>query len=462
MAIDPQDTGVSIRAPASRTAACPCGSGRRYKDCHGSLPRTAATPDAGVRAHQLALQGLNAQQRQDLAQARTLYEQALKLDPDHADALHMLGVVHYELDDAAAAVPMIMRALDLSGWTLPAMRNNLGLALARLSRRGGTQQLGLTDKGREYREHLAAIQALATADLSLASSPTVSVVVPSYNHSAYLREALESVYAQTYRQIELIVVDDGSTDESAAIAREVLSHSPFPHQFVARDNRGAHATLNEAIGLSTGAYINPLNSDDTFTPTRIYEMLAATRRHSAALAFSSVEWIDAVSATIDPFADSRVYALLCSQSAISFQETIGSALVLHNHAITTGNLFFSRELFTALNGFRDFRYNHDWDFCLRALWLTEPVRVDQPLYRYRFHGRNTISESAEQARAEATRAMSEYLERAFNPDEVGMRYTPNVVQWREHFVTSVLANGLASGLPPDVFRNYAARLLAGS
>ncbi len=395
-------------------------------------------------------------------QAKALYEQALKLDPDHADALHMLGVVHYELGDAVTAVPMVMRALDLTGWTMPAMRTNLGLALARLSRKEGTQQHGLTDKGRDYRARLAAAESLATTHVALGPSPTVSVVVPSYNHAPYLRQALESVYAQTYRQIELIVIDDGSTDQSVAIARESLRDCPFPHQLVSRANRGAHATLNEAIGLSTGAYINPLNSDDAFMPTRIEAMLAASKHHSKALAFSSVHWIDAQSEAIDPFADARVYALLCKQSGIAFHETVGSAFLLHNLATTTGNLFFTRELFNALNGFRDFRYNHDWDFCLRALWLTEPVHVDQPLYRYRFHGRNTISESADKTRAEAISLVSEYLQRAFDPTKMGLQYTPNVAQWREHFVTQVLSNGLAVALSPDIFKTYAQRLLAAN
>lgn len=460
MTTNAQGMGESILAPASRSAPCPCGSGRRYKDCHGSLSATSSAPDIGIRAHQLALQGLSAQQSQDLAQAVTLYEAALKLDPDHSDALHMLGVVHYELSDAATAVPMIMRALDLTGWTLAAMRNNLGLALAKLTRNDGAPEHGLTRKGREYRAGLSAMQALATTHQPFAVAPLVSVVVPSYNHASYLRQALQSVYAQTYREIELIVIDDGSTDASAAIARDVLRHCPFPHQFVARENRGAHATLNEAIGLSNGAYVNPLNSDDAFAATRIEAMVAATKRYGAALAFSSIDWIEAQSDAIDPFTDARVYVQLCKQSDIAFQETVGNALLLHNVATTTGNLFFSRELFNALNGFRAFRYNHDWDFCLRALWLTEPVHVDQPLYRYRFHGRNTISESTDNARNEAMRVVNEYLERAFDPTDMGVQYTPNIAQWRERFVTQVLAHGLAASLSPQVLKTYAQRLLA--
>jgi glycosyltransferase involved in cell wall biosynthesis len=460
MATEAPVTSEKIRTPASRTAPCPCGSGRRYKDCHGTLAAANAAPDASVHAHQLALQALGAQQRMDLTQAKTLYEQALALDPNHADALHMLGVVLYELGDATAAVPLIVRALDLSDWAIPSMRNNLGLALVKLSRGGAAEQYGLSDKGREYRARLANEHSRATVGESAASRALVSVVVPIYNHAAYVREALESVYAQTYRNIELIVIDDGSTDDSAAIAREALSRCPFPHRFVARENRGAHATLNEAIALSTGTYINPLNSDDVFATTRIESLVAALLRHNAALALSSLSWIDAQSTLIDPFADARVYALTCKQSGVAFHDTVGSALLTHNVAATTGNLCFSRELFDALGGFRDFRYNHDWDFCLRALWLTEPLHIDQPLYRYRFHGQNTISESADKPRAEAMRVLSEYLERAFDPDEIGMHYTPNVAQWRDRFVTQVLSNGLAVALAPDIFKTYAQRMLA--
>jgi glycosyltransferase involved in cell wall biosynthesis len=80
----------------------------------------------------------------------------------------------------------------------------------------------------------------------------VSVVVPVYNHAGYVMQALESVFAQTYRNLELIVVDDGSTDGSADVVRRALASCPFPVRFVEQDNRGAHAALNEAIRLANG------------------------------------------------------------------------------------------------------------------------------------------------------------------------------------------------------------------
>jgi tetratricopeptide (TPR) repeat protein len=86
-------TTHAFSAPSSRNAPCPCGSGRRYKECHGAPNRPAPSSRPLPELLQAALA---AQVRGRLDEARDLYEQALVLDPQHFDALHMLGVVHYQ------------------------------------------------------------------------------------------------------------------------------------------------------------------------------------------------------------------------------------------------------------------------------------------------------------------------------------------------------------------------------
>ena len=448
----------TIARVPSRTAPCPCRSGRRYKDCHGALATSLLISDE-QKAHQLALDGLNAQKRQNLPLARAYYEQAIALSPNHADALHMLGMVHYELGEPMAAAPLVLRALDLTQWQEPSLRHNLGLILSKLIalRDGGEIDYGLSAKGRYYRETLTSKR--VTERITSTRTPLVSVVVPSFNHAPYLRAALESIYAQTYREIEVVVIDDGSTDNSADIAIASLAECPFPHQMIRRQNRGAHATLNEAAKLSQGHYINPLNSDDLFTPQRIAHMVDAAETYGTSLVFSATHFVDANTLAIDPFADARVYSLLCRQANIAYRETVGNALLQDNVAVTTGNLFFSRALFDTLGGFRDFRYNHDWDFCLRALWFDEPHYLDEPLYQYRFHGSNTISESADKNRAEALRIHSEYFLRAFDPQEAGREFTPNLHQWGNRFVVDVLGSGLSAAVSPATLKAYALSLM---
>ncbi len=98
-------------------------------------------------------------------------------------------------------------------------------------------------------------------------NPLVTVIIPSYNHEKYVTKAIKSVFSQTYKNIELIVIDDGSKDHSAKKILELKKRYPF--KFLARKNKGLASTLNEAINLAKGVYITVLASDDYYLPQRI-------------------------------------------------------------------------------------------------------------------------------------------------------------------------------------------------
>ncbi len=98
-------------------------------------------------------------------------------------------------------------------------------------------------------------------------NPLVTVIIPSYNHEKYVTKAIKSVFSQTYKNIELIVIDDGSKDHSAKKILELKKRYLF--KFIARKNKGLASTLNEAINLAKGTYISVLASDDYYLPQRI-------------------------------------------------------------------------------------------------------------------------------------------------------------------------------------------------
>ena len=94
--------------------------------------------------------------------------------------------------------------------------------------------------------------------------PRVSVVIPCYNHGAFLQETLESLHAQTFTNFEVIVVDDGSTD---ALTVALLDSLVEPGLRVIRtENRGVSAARNRGIAEPRGEYILPLDSDDKIAP----------------------------------------------------------------------------------------------------------------------------------------------------------------------------------------------------
>jgi len=96
--------------------------------------------------------------------------------------------------------------------------------------------------------------------------PLVSVLVPSYNAEAYQRECVESALAQSHANIEIIVVDDGSTDGSLQLARSFESRGV---RVIAQDNRGQAGALNTAFNASKGEYIQYLDADDVLDAQKI-------------------------------------------------------------------------------------------------------------------------------------------------------------------------------------------------
>ena len=104
--------------------------------------------------------------------------------------------------------------------------------------------------------------------------PHFSVIMPLYNKSPYVRKALESVVSQTYRNFELIIVDDGSTDNSAAICEDFFnSFTPsFVHSLIRQANSGVAAARNNGVAASHGEFLCFLDADDWWSPTFLEEI----------------------------------------------------------------------------------------------------------------------------------------------------------------------------------------------
>ena len=104
------------------------------------------------------------------------------------------------------------------------------------------------------------------------SQPLVSVVIPCYNHAQYVQDCIQSVINQTYKNIELIIIDDGSKDNSIEKIEEMLSvcEERFTRfEFRYRANRGLSATLNEALEWCHGKYFSAIASDDMLLPEKL-------------------------------------------------------------------------------------------------------------------------------------------------------------------------------------------------
>jgi glycosyltransferase involved in cell wall biosynthesis len=109
----------------------------------------------------------------------------------------------------------------------------------------------------------------------------VSIVLPCYNAAPHLGRCLRSLFAQTHHPLELIAVDDGSSDGSAELLEEAARTAPFPMRVLRQANAGACAARNAGLAAASGAYIQFMDSDDEIAADKIERHLALALEHGA-------------------------------------------------------------------------------------------------------------------------------------------------------------------------------------
>ncbi len=124
------------------------------------------------------------------------------------------------------------------------------------------------------------------------SAPRVSVVTPVYNSALYLAETLDSVLAQSMRDWEMLLVDDGSTDDSLAVAEAYASRDPRIRVLRSERNLGVARTRNRGVAESRGDYIALLDSDDLWMPDKLEKQLALADSSGADMVYCSYALID--------------------------------------------------------------------------------------------------------------------------------------------------------------------------
>lgn len=220
----------------------------------------------------------------------------------------------------------------------------------------------------------------------VAPDPQVSVIVPCYNHEQYVETAINSVLQQTYPNIQLIVIDDGSADGSVAKLEKMRDEHDF--SFIAQENHGVCRTLNRAIReLAEGKYIALLASDDYWHKDKVeLQVEALESSRDTEFCFSqAIEFTDEPgAATFSPFPRN------------CFSGNVLKRVFLRQH-VPAGTMMFSRDLYEELGGFDETLKEEDWDFVIRSAASTRFSVVQRPLLYYRSHAANSMKTRARSA-----------------------------------------------------------------
>jgi predicted O-linked N-acetylglucosamine transferase (SPINDLY family)/glycosyltransferase involved in cell wall biosynthesis len=142
-----------------------------------------------------------------------------------------------------------------------------------------------------YNAHQIAQAKAVIEGRALPEPPLVSVVIPCYNQAQYLSEAVESVAAQTYRQWEILIVNDGSPDSTTAVAQALIQQNPsFRIRLIEKQNGGLSDARNAGVRFAKGSYILPLDADDKIAPTFLAQAVALLEEHPG-IAIAYTDWV---------------------------------------------------------------------------------------------------------------------------------------------------------------------------
>ena len=216
--------------------------------------------------------------------------------------------------------------------------------------------------------------------------PLVSIVIPAFNAERFLAEAVESALSQTLRALEIIVVDDGSTDGTARIAMGFGDQIRYLHQ----PNSRQAAARNRGIREARGELLAFLDADDVWRRDKLQKQLAVLERHpSAGLVYSGIEVIDADGTPVrqrlpEPLGDQLSAILLGNNSGLF----AGSTMLVRRAALVCVGLFDE-----------NLPPCEDTDLCWRIATRYSVRFVAEPLVRYRLHSGNTHANVANSTRA---------------------------------------------------------------
>ena len=237
----------------------------------------------------------------------------------------------------------------------------------------------------------------------------MSVIIPVYNGRAFVADALHSVFAQTHREIECIVVDDGSTDGTA----DVVAAAGTPAICIRQDNQGVSAARNAGAARASGDLIAFLDADDVWQSDKVSAQIEALQHDRYPMVMCGATVVDA---DLRPIG-ARTMSLPATQPLLGMVLFgTGSVVSCSSTALVT------REAFSDVGGFdTSLSMSADWDFLARFLLAYGGVAyVKRPLIAYRCHDGN-MSHAIAQMEFDMLRCYRKLFGRADVPAEVASR-----------------------------------------
>jgi glycosyltransferase involved in cell wall biosynthesis len=218
--------------------------------------------------------------------------------------------------------------------------------------------------------------------INIANQPKVSILVPCYNHERYVEALVLSVINQSYPNVELIVIDDGSTDSSVEILSELSCR--FGFKFQHQKNQGVTKTCNRLLGMATGDFMSIVASDDILVPGRIQKQVEYLRENpNVGFVYGAVEYID----------DSGEEVVERRGRPQRLEDgNILDQLISRGMFFKPGTLMVPRAVYEQIGVYDESLCVEDYDWVLRVSEKWEVGCLNEPLLKYRLHSEQFTQE----------------------------------------------------------------------
>jgi len=214
--------------------------------------------------------------------------------------------------------------------------------------------------------------------------PTVSVIMPSYNHEKYLSEAIESVLNQAFPDFELIIIDDGSKDKSKEIIKAYEKKDNRIHAIFHENNKGIARTMNEGLEKAKGKFIALFSSDDVWVKDKLEKQLKILEKNEDLVVWSEAVVIDAHGNPTGETFTQMHGASKKKKSGNLFEE------LLKGNYICGQSVILKRKNIDNIRYDERLKYLNDYKFMVDLARKYEFYFIEEPLVLYRIHGKNSI------------------------------------------------------------------------
>ncbi len=269
----------------------------------------------------------------------------------------------------------------------------------------------------------------------MSTTPQISVITPCYNHGEYIREMLDSLEIQTFENFEVIIVNDGSTDNTKEILNNIKENRV---KIVHTPNRGPAAARNTAIGYARADYIFNLDADDKIAPSlleKAYNIITANTNNNIGIVYCD--------------------AILFGEREGRFNlNNYTVENILKDNMIASASLF-RKEDWKRVGGYSDeLKFGcEDWDLWLSIIELgREVVQIEEPLLYYRTY--KTLTQSRSGKRKALPSKMAKTLITIFQRHKVLYQKYPEIFNYFDNIEREFKRERLFIRIVKDLYGNY--------